>query len=267
MSETTPVASDAATAAPAAAPASVPQTPASETGSPPADGQPQGETDADEGRADTRTPEQKADAARQRRITKLERNNARLHMEREQLARDLAAARQGQQQTTEQPQGEGGQQITREDFERVTRDRAAQMRQAEKLGESVDGMIERGRSGIDGFDAKVLALAEELPLYDMRTNSPTPALLALVECDAPEKVIAYLGENPDVAAELADLSPTRLARRLAQIEQQVAKPQSRLPSSAPKPLEPVKPAAASSVPDPAKDPAGWRKWRNETAKV
>lgn len=46
-------------------------------------------------------------------------------------------------------------------------------------------------------------------------------LSAIVDCDAPHKVLHYLGQNPDEAADILDLPPLQLARKLARLEARI----------------------------------------------
>jgi hypothetical protein len=83
----------------------------------------------------------------------------------------------------------------------------------------------------------------------------------VMEAEAPAAVLHYLGTNPDLAADLADLSPTQLARRLDRIEREMADAGKASVSSAPRPLTPVK-ASGSATKDPSQmTDAEYRAWR------
>lgn len=86
------------------------------------------------------------------------------------------------------------------------------------------------------FADNLKALAEDAgPMLDSR-NLPTPLLQQILECDKPQKVVSHLLKNPEVAAELEGLSPTRLAKKLAIMESQLQSPKI---SKNPEPITPV----------------------------
>ena len=66
---------------------------------------------------------------------------------------------------------------------------------------------------------------------------PTVLGEAVLDAEDPAALLHYLGANPDTAAELAGLSASKLGRRIARIEVQIAAAPEI--SSAPKPLQPV----------------------------
>jgi hypothetical protein len=101
------------------------------------------------------------------------------------------------------------------------------------------------------FEAKVSELVEEIgPQLDPK-GRPTPLMEAVLDSDRAAEVLNYLGENTEVAAELAGLSPARLGRRINQIESDLAAAAKPKPSAAAKPLSQAKPSAAPTV-DPTK---------------
>jgi hypothetical protein len=63
-------------------------------------------------------------------------------------------------------------------------------------------------------------------------------LNAFLECDAPAKIVKHLRNDPELAASLEGLSPTRLGRKLQQIESELLAPKKTV-SSAPAPVRPV----------------------------
>lgn len=115
---------------------------------------------------------------------------------------------------------------------------ASQRLERERVVSSIKSVLSAGRE-IEGFDAACNTVNEELPFYD-QNGAPTPFLQVVIESDAPAKVLHYLGSNPDLAAELAGLSVTQQARRIARIEAELAKPPAPKVSNAPKPIAPVR---------------------------
>lgn len=72
----------------------------------------------------------------------------------------------------------------------------------------------------------------------------TPLGEAIAECEAPAKVLHYLAQNPDTAAELSGLSASALGRKLAHIESQIGEAK----APPPRPLRPVTSTAGASAP-------------------
>jgi hypothetical protein len=100
--------------------------------------------------------------------------------------------------------------------------------------------------------SEVIAEAGPLayPKGHAKANQLTPLGEAIIDSDAPEKLIHYLGKHPDVAESLQGLTDAQLGRRIARIESEMTKTTEAKPSNAPKPLTPVKGSAASD-----KDPS------------
>lgn len=136
---------------------------------------------------------------------------------------------------------------------------AQEIAQAERFTEKCNAIAAEGDKKFPDFSEALKTVAAEAgPLFD-RAGRPSPLMSVVMEADAPAALLHHLGKNPDVAAELADLSPTQLARRLDRIEREMAtKPKV---SAAPKPLSPVR-ASGSAVKDPSQmTDAEYRAWR------
>jgi hypothetical protein len=214
-----------------------------------------------------KTAEQRELETLRRQRARQERVNARLWAENE------AMRQRGQQAASPapaDPQSEERVQVTRRDFEAAATARgqqlAQQMTAETRLAERCNSLLDVGTKMDPKFDQAVVNVGAELPLFD-RGGQPTPALEEILDSPQAAKLILHLNENPDVAAELADLSPRQLTRRLIAIEAGLAKP-AREVSTAPRPLEPERAAArATAAPDPGKNPEAWREWRNKTSKV
>jgi hypothetical protein len=195
--------------------------------------------------------------AAERAAKALERRVARLTREKYQLSAQL-------EQTRQVPQPNGEQEtLTPDEVERRADEKARAMTETQRLNDRSNQIYETGVKAFKGdFDKALSEIQQISPLFDAK-GKPVPLMQAIFETDEPHKVLHYLGTNLDVAEELADMSPLRAARMLGQIEADLAKKPEPKPSNAPKPLQPVKAAAAGSAPDPSKDPEGWAKWRNE----
>ena len=157
----------------------------------------------------------------------------------EQLAKELEQYRQRlaqYEQQTSEPET-----LTPEKVLPIAQQMAAQLREQEKVRESVQTVLAKGKA-LEGFDAACNAVHEVLPFYE-RNGAPTPFLRAVLEGDMPERVLHYLGTNPDAVEELASLSPTKLARQLDRIERKLSEPAEPKASTAPRPIAPVKATA------------------------
>lgn len=95
----------------------------------------------------------------------------------------------------------------------------------------------------EAFRESIAAVIDEAgPLINQR-GLPTPLGEAILDSDAPDALLHYLGQNPDVAASLEGLSATQLGRRIDRIEREMtAKPISKLPRA----LTPVTPMGTSA---------------------
>lgn len=190
------------------------------------------------------TQEQEASESEEAKsLKRMERRIARLTAARYEAA---AQAKQAQAEAEairqrlaqyEQPQ-EGQQQIRPEDVLTLAERIAAAKVERETVVKTVQSVLKEGKA-LEGFDAACNAVNEELPFYTDK-GEPTPFLRVVMESDAPAKVLHYLGTNPDVAAELAGMSPTQVARRIARIETQLSEPPAPKVSKAPKPVTPVR---------------------------
>lgn len=141
---------------------------------------------------------------------------------------------------------------------------AKQIRIREKTAEATAKVWKEATTKYPDFQAKVSELVEEVGPVLNDDWTPTNLLDAVLDSDAPGDVLYYLGENPEVAAELVGLSPARIGRRIERIETELkakAKPKT---SAAPRPLAPVKPAAVAPEPNPAKmSDRQWAEFRRQ----
>lgn len=203
----------------------------------------------------TESEESKALKRMQRRIDKRTADVYRERAEKDQLAQRIAELERRQPtEQTQDPQAD-----IRKVVETQAQSLAKEIVQQQRVAEHIGDILKAGKA-IPEFDAACNALNEELPFYE-RNGRPTEFLSAVMEFDHPAKLLAHLGSNPDLAAELADLTPTRRVLRLASIEREMtdaAKPRA---SAAPKPLEPVRGQGGSKEPSEMSDAefAAWRR--------
>lgn len=191
----------------------------------------------------------------QRRIDKRTADVYRERAEKEQLAQRVAELerRQAKPQDDE-PQPE----VDANVIQTKALTLAQEIAQQQKFQENVASVLKAGKA-LPKFDEACNVLNEELPFYER--GRPTPFLAAVLDFDAPAQLLHHLGTNPDLAAELADLTPTRLVRRLDAIERELTEKAKPKTSSAPKPLDPVKGTGSGNHLSADLDPDEWRKRR------
>ena len=205
-------------------------------------------------------PERKELTQAEKEAYALKRRVTRLTREKYQYEAELAQLRQSSQPrpSAEETPGASAQPLTPE----ALRAQAREVVALERLNARCDEVAAKGEKAFPDFAEKVKELSAELPIID-RQGRPTPTMEAILDSDDPARLSHYLGSNPEVAAELADLNPRQQARRLALIERDMDAQPERKPSSAPTPLTPVKPGAASAAPDPSKDVEGYIAYRRK----
>lgn len=138
------------------------------------------------------------------------------------------------------------------------REIARQMRIVEKTAEATAKVMKDAGARFPDFESAVAELVEEIGPQIDRNGRPSTLMEAVLDSDRASEVLYHLGKNPDIAAEIAHLSPIRIGKRIAQIESDLAAQAKPKPSAAAKPLTPVKAQAVPTV-DPAKlTDAQWR---------
>lgn len=186
----------------------------------------------------------------QRRIDKRTSDFYRTQAENETLRAELEKLKAGQ--TEEKPHQEP-------DVERLTDEKA----EAKLFARTAESIVESGKKLDPAFMESLQDLAAEVGPFVQKNGLPSPFMKAVLDvADNPTKLLHHLGKNPDIAADLADLPVTKLAARLDRIERGLSEPTPKQ-SSAPKPLEPIKPSASVQ-----KDPSQmtdleFAKWRKD----
>lgn len=236
MNTETTVAPDVATQNPASEPVQSPEVTTPETQA--EETQPQS-VETEESRAE------KAAKALERRLGKRTADLYRTRAELERAERELSQLRQ---QPSQEPASQ--EQIDPHEL-------AKELVRIERVNEKSNQIAKDGGKRFEKFLDVVAELqAEAGPMFD-KTGKPTALGDALLDADDPAGVMHYLGTNPEVAAELAELTPAQLGRRIGRIETDMkAKPTI---SSAPKPLPPVKASASQSGPRDEDDIITWTK--------
>ena len=215
------------------------------------------------------TEEQKTIRKLQRRIDRLTAKKGGSDRE-AQLARDEAA--QLRQRLERLEAGQGGEddeeptprkqrQLTEADVDRLANERARDLLYRHSLDERVRKVVESGKN-FEGFVAASNAVNDEVPFVDRR-GRPTPFIEAVLDCENPAAVLYHLGTNPDEAADLADLTPAQLGRRLAKLEDRLKEGAKKQTSAAPKPLKPVDSKASTQADETKMSDAEWREQRRK----
>lgn len=184
----------------------------------------------------------------QRRIDRRTAELYRERAEREALAQRLAQFEQKPQEQEAEPAKADPYQLAKE------------IADAERFNEACNTVFDKGSKKFKDFTESLQSLAAEVgPTFD-KQGRPTPLMKVAMEAEDPAALLYHLGKNPDVAAELVDLPPTQLARRLDRIERDIAQAGKKV-SSAPRPLTPVR-AQGSATKDPSQmSDAEWRAYR------
>ena len=138
-------------------------------------------------------------------------------------------------------------QTTEPSIEEVAERKAREILHAETLNKRAAEVLSAGKK-VEGFSDALDALREEIPFID-RQKRPTPFFEALLETDAPAKLIHHLGTNPDLAAEFEGLSQSQIGRRLAKLEDQLKQEGTVKSSKAPAPIEPIKGSGGQVSPE------------------
>lgn len=204
------------------------------------------------------TPAEKEAAALKRRVDRLTRDRYR---EREEHAAELARVR-----AQPEPKAEGQTpQLTDEEVERRAHTKAAEIAEARSFNDRCNEVFTKGKKAFPSFAEDLGALAAEVgPLFG-KDNKPTPLMRSILDTEEPHRILKHLADNPEAAADLVDLPERQQFRRLVLLERDLEGETRPKPSTAPKPVAPVKGGAAGS-PDPAKDPEAWIAWRNKQAR-
>ena len=214
-------------------------------------------TDAPEGEPkpeDAATAARKVHDATQRRINRLVAERAQERAQRQLLEQRLAQFERRPADDEPQQQAQR-RELGPDDIRRE----AASMVEAQRFVEQCNAVVAKGRAASPDFERQLASLSTITgPLLDDRGQAE-PLLQAVLTADEPHKVLMHLAAHPDVAADLADMTPLQQARKLALIERDM-KPPARQPSAAPAPLTPLRAAADTDGEPDASDVSRWNDW-------
>lgn len=207
------------------------------------------------------TASEKAAKALERRVARLTRER---YEERARHEVELTQARQSA--TPPKPEADGDKpHLTHEEVEQRARTMAAEIAEATSFNERCNKVFEEGKKLSPTFGDDLKTIRDEVgPLFD-KNNRPTDFMKAILDADAPARLLKHFAEDVDLAAEIEALPLRQQIRRIALLEQSMGEASKPKPSSAPKPPVPVRAGGSGGTgePDADKDPAGWIKWSNE----
>lgn len=151
--------------------------------------------------------------------------------------------------------------LIKEEISRV----ADQIAEAKMFARTAETIVESGKKLDPKFMDALQDLSAEVGEFVQPNGLPSQFMRAVLDVsENPTKLLHHLGKNLDLAADLAELPVTKLAARLDRIERDMtATPKQ---SSAPKPLEPVKPKAPVST-DPSDTDSADEWLRKERARL
>lgn len=184
------------------------------------------------------TPEQKTIRDLQRRVERLNGKYGGAARERDLMQQQIEQlTEQLHSRTSEQEDGEPRQKASKpQDIETLVEQRAAEKIRGETLNAKADALLKAGKKE-SGFDVALQNLRSEIPFAD-RSGKPTAFLEALLETDHAVALVMYLDSEPDEAAELANLNPVQLGRRLGKLEAKLQEGKVKT-SKAPAPIDPI----------------------------
>ncbi len=141
-----------------------------------------------------------------------------------------------------------GAQSERTEATPVDLDRLAEEKAAIRVfAEKANSIVEKGQRKNTDFMDVVRDLESEVGPFVLRDGKPSAFMETVLDvADDPVELMYYLGKKPDVAAELADLSPRKLAIRLDRIQRDMSESSKPKTSKAPQPLDPVKPKSSDN---------------------
>jgi hypothetical protein len=142
---------------------------------------------------------------------------------------------------------------------------AKDLAKADRFAEMSNQLVDAGTKKHSDYMHVLKDLSSEVGDFVKRDGKPSPFMEVVIEvAETPQRraeLLYHLGKNPDIAADLADLNPIQLAKRLDRLERELTESSNPKTSNAPKPLEPVKGKASDSALGPGLSDAEWMKRR------
>lgn len=233
------------------------------------EGQPEGETEDQKSKSQERRERRKAEQERNRQALADAEKQAREAQERikayEDAAKNLKAPKQSDFQDFETYQAALSAHYMMRGFD--SREAARLQAEAKAQFDRVEAAKQaQAQEAAQNWAAQTAEARQKYPDFDAVTGRPDlpfiPALAAQIkESDVAGEVAYFLGRNPEMLAQIASKSPVEMARAIGRIEQQVSAPQPKTVSTAPAPINPVRPKASASKDPGDMSPAEYRKWK------
>jgi hypothetical protein len=151
------------------------------------------------------------------------------------------------QRSDETPQGDGAKPLSEADVETRARQLADDRVYRDSISNRTQSMLKAAKE-IDGFSDLAADVASEIPFLD-RSGKPTPFIEDILDREpaTAAKLIEHIARDPELLADLAEMTERQRTRRLALLETEIAKkPATR--SKAPTPLSPLNGNARSDGP-------------------
>lgn len=196
-------------------------------------------TEATEKEAPEKTPEQKETERLRRQLTKAQRNNARLYAEAEQLRQYVPRPQPDQQQFDPST-------LDNETLQRVIQQEAKKLAEREVASNQSKVATQRTISqgfkdfGEADFNEATETFVQEIGGLEDARGNVNPVVKAVLKLEDSHKIIKYLGDHPELAAELPSLDPFELGLKLADVRTQInTKPAIKAVSKAPDPARPL----------------------------
>jgi hypothetical protein len=124
-----------------------------------------------------------------------------------------------------------------------------------------NAIAKEGGTRFQDFAQALKTVAEEAgPLFTQH-GFATPLGEAIITAEDPALLLHHIGTHPDIAADLAELTPIQLGRRLDRIESEMKAKAAPKVSNAPKPLKPVSGSGSVSGYHEAMTDAQFAAWR------
>lgn len=143
--------------------------------------------------------------------------------------------------------------------DREERDRQRQAEEQKKAGEDFRKRVKETAKDLPDFDEVLSNITAESPVSHVAAEP-------IANSDNPGKLLYHLATHPEEAERIASLPLGQQAREVWKLEQKLsaAAPATK-PSAAPEPIKPVggRATPGDEMPDPAKNPEKWVKWRQQ----
>lgn len=180
----------------------------------------------------------------------------------ERAARAEAERRAAAAETLIQRMGEPASQAAASlDLERLVAERVQAVSAMNEFTARSNAIHQAGVEAYPDFQERV----EELQAHGVLTPDDPTFLAAVLQADAPEKVLHHLGGDPATALRLSRLPPFKLAAEVAKLSVKLTQPGARPVSAAPAPINPIGGAGARRF-DPSDEAVPIDQWMREMDK-